>query len=237
MFIEGVYFDFAFKGSKTVLLSLHNKDQVNQPSNKPFINSPPRIALLPLTNVSDAAPISLLARANDEDYIVLPNASSTTTVRLGNLDPNSRHDIRIIAPMVSRDSLETLQVEGIWIDKGAHLLPYDTPTGSDDRLSPVDQNNYASSVKPRMLEIVTDLLGSKAANGKRKNSGITHEVLDGVMGWEYLLGEMFGSDHVTTGMDGMCLIQDCIGGVGSPVGLADVFFQRFSAPLMLSAHN
>ncbi|PMD27603.1 hypothetical protein NA56DRAFT_589343 [Hyaloscypha hepaticicola] len=168
-------------------------DQVNQPSNKPFINSPPRIALLPLINVSDAAPISLLARADDEDYIVLPNAS-------------------------------------------AHLLPYDTPTGSDDRLSPVDQNNYASSVKPKMLEIVTDLLGSKAANGKRKNSGITHEVLDGVMGWEYLLGEMFGSDHVTTGMDGMCLIQDCIGGVGSPVGLADVFFQSGPAGSEQFAH-
>jgi hypothetical protein len=237
VFIEGVYFDFAFKGSKTVLLSLHNKDQANQPSNKQTINFPPRIAFLPLTNVSDAAPISLLARVDDEDYIVLPNASSTTTIRLGNLDPNSRHEIRIIAPMVSIDSLETLQVEGIWIDEGAHLLPYDAPPGSDDKVSPVDQNNYASSVKPKMLEIVTDLLGSKAANGKRKNSGITHEVLDGVMGWEYLLGEMFGSDHVTIGVDGMCLIQDCIGGVGSPVGLADVFFQRFSALLMLSAHN
>ncbi len=179
----------------------------------------------------------MLARVDDEDYIVLPNASSTTTIRLGNVDPNSRHDVRIIAPMVSRDSLETLQVEGIWIDEGAHLLPYDAPTGSDERLSPVDQNNYASSVKPKMLEIVTDLLGSRAASGKRKNSGITHEVLNGVMGWEYLLGEMFGSDHITIGMDGMCLIQDCIGGVGNPVGLADVFFQRFSVLLMLSAHN
>jgi hypothetical protein len=238
VFIEGVYLDFAFKGSRTVLLSLHNKDQLNQPSNKQFINSPPRLSFLPLTNVSDAAPISLLARVDDEDYIVLPNASSTTTIRHGNLDPNSRHDIRIIAPMVSRDSLETLQVEGIWIDEGAHLLPYDaSSTGSDDKLSPVDQNNHASSVKHKMLEIVTDLPGSKVANGKRRNSGITHEVLDGVMGWEFLLGEMFGSDHVTIGMDGMCLIQDCIGGVGSPVGLADVFFQRFSAPLMLSAHN
>jgi len=47
------------------------------------------------------------------------------------------------------------------------------------------------------------------------------------MGWEYLLGDMFESDHVMIGMDGMCLIPDCIGGRGSPAGLADVFFQRF----------
>jgi hypothetical protein len=42
---------------------------------------------------------------------------------------------------------------------------------------------------------------------------------------------------LTTGMDGMCLIQDCIGGTGSPVGLADVFFQRFSAYSMSIADD
>jgi hypothetical protein len=57
------------------------------------------------------------------------------------------------------------------------------------------------------------------------------------MGWEYLLGEMFGSDHVTIGMYGMCLIQNCIGGAGSPIGLADVFFQRFSVLSMSRVYD
>lgn len=78
-----------------------------------------------------------------------------------------------------------------------------------------------------MLEVVTDLLGSIAGKHRRKNTGTSRGILGGVMGWEYLLGEMFGSDHVTIGNDGMCLIPNCIGGRGSPAGLADVFFQRF----------
>lgn len=51
-------------------------------------------------------------------------------------------------------------------------------------------------------------------------------MLAGVMGWEYLLGEMFGADHVGIGVDGMCLTPDCIGGTGQPAGLGDVFFRR-----------
>jgi hypothetical protein len=224
-----VYFDFAFKGSKTVLLSLHNKDQLRRLPKQGVISAEPSLAFLPLTNVSSAAPISLLVRVDDEEYIVLPNATSIIPIRRGNLDTNSRYDIRIIAPMVSSYSLETLQVEGIWIDAGGELLPYETSMGSDNKLPPGDQTQYHSPAKNKMLEIVTDLPGSKVGKDKRKNNSFAHGILGGVMGWEYLLGEMFGSDHVTIGVDGMCLTQDCIGGTGSPVGLADVFFQRFSA--------
>lgn len=126
--------------------------------------------------------------------------------------------------MVGSDSVETLQVEGVWIDEGAQLLPHENFSGSEDSLPLRDQRLPA---KHKMLEIVTDLPASKAGKERGKNIGTTHGILGGVMGWEYLLGEMFGSDHVTIGMDGMCLIQDCIGGTGSPIGLADVFFQRF----------
>jgi hypothetical protein len=233
-FHPGVYFDFALKGSRTVLLSLHNKDQSNQLPKERSIGSPQSLAFLPLTNVSSAAPISLLARVDDEEYIVLPNATTITSIRRGNLEPNSHHDIRIIAPMVSSDSLETLQVEGIWIDEGAQLLPCETSTDFGDNFPPAQ---CPSPVQNKMLEIVTDMPGSKAGKDKHKESGITHEILGGVMGWEYLLGEMFGSDHVTIGMDGMCLIQDCFGGRGSPVGLADVFFQRFSTCFISRAHD
>jgi hypothetical protein len=83
-----------------------------------------------------------------------------------------------------------------------------------------------------MLEIIADLPGSVTGRDRRKTIGSSHGILGGVMGWEYLLGEMFGAAHVTIGMDGMCLIQDCIGGRGRPVGLADVFFQRSTAPLL-----
>lgn len=188
------------------------------------------LPFLPLTNTSNAAPISLLARVDDEEYIVLPNATSVVTIRMGDLDKGVRHEIRIIAPMVGDNATETLQVEGLWIDEGGQLLP---PEGSrndvdDWWMSSQADVQHSALKQKKMLEIVTDLPGSMAGRDRRKNAGTARGILGGVMGWEYLLGEMFGADHVTIGMDGMCLIQDCIGGRGSPVGLADVFFQRLA---------
>jgi len=233
-----VYFDFAINGSKTVLLALQNSDEVtNLPVKRSTSN---RLSLLPPTNVSSAAPISLLARVDDEEYLVLPSASGIVPIRKGNFDANSRHDVRIIAPMATSDGLETLQVQGIWIDEGGRLLPCENPTSSKNSVSAEDvgsQIQYPLLEKPKMLEIVTDLPGAKTGKDRQNNNGMTHAILGGVMGWEYLLGEMFGSDHATVGMDGMCLIQDCVGGRGSPVGLADVFFQRSSTIFILEVHN
>ena len=80
--------------------------------------------------------------------------------------------------------------------------------------------------RKKILEIITDVPGSfRAQHAQDRNVG-PDALLAGVMGWEYLLGEMFGADHVGIGMDGMCMTQDCIGGVGFPAGLGDVFFRR-----------
>ncbi|KUJ23323.1 uncharacterized protein LY89DRAFT_755212 [Mollisia scopiformis] len=146
----------------------------------------PALPFLPLTNTSNAAPISLLARVDDDEYIVLPNATS------------------ILMP-----------IEG-------------TPVDEDEWLTGNQAGNQAlppASTKKKMLEIVTDFPGSMAGRDKHKNTRTARGILGGVMGWESLLPDMFGADHATIGMDGMCLIEDCIGGRGSPFGLADVFFQ------------
>ncbi|TVY68783.1 hypothetical protein LSUE1_G006151 [Lachnellula suecica] len=224
----GVYFDFTLNGTRTVLLSLHNADISDQIP--VVVKSPiksPNMAFLPSTNTSSAEPISLLVRVDDEEYIVLPNATSIVTVRKGNLDVRTHHTIRVIAPMVRDNVIETLQVNGLYIDQGGQLLPYDT-TPSRLQEETATRELTTQSI-PKMLEVVTDLPGSTTGRDKRRSIGTTRGILGGVMGWEYLLGEMFGTDHVTIGMDGMCLIQDCIGGRGSPAGLADVFFQ--SGPL------
>ncbi|KAK0110012.1 hypothetical protein ONS95_002674 [Cadophora gregata] len=217
----GVYFDFAVNGSSTVLISLHNSEQQTQSSAKESTNISPTLPFLPLTNTTHAAPISLLVRIDDDEYLIFPNATSLISICRGNLNPPSRHEIRIIAPMVGGDAVETLQIKGIWIDEGGQLLPFqDAPTATNQF-----PQQAKSTIKRRMLEIVTDLPGFNPSGDKQKTSGSSRGILGGVMGWEYLLGEMFGSDHVTIGNDGMCLIQDCLGGRGSPAGLADVFFQ------------
>lgn len=228
-----MYFEFAVNGTRTVLLSLHNSDQSPV---VPIFNSLSNIAFLPNNNASGSAPISLLARIDDNGYDIMPNSSSIVSIRAGNLDNQTRHEIRIIAPMGTGETVETLQVEGLWIEEGGQLLPRatDDTSGTSGSYPSMSENTvHTISNKlshQRMLEIVTDLPGSMSAGKHNGKQSRTRGILDGVLGWEYLLGEMFGIDHVSVGMDGMCLIQDCIGGKGNPAGLADVFFQRFENP-------
>lgn len=80
--------------------------------------------------------------------------------------------------------------------------------------------------RKKILEIITDSPGSYAGRQRGRRTGGADGLLAGVMGWEYLLGEMFAVDHVGIGVDGVCLTHDCIGGTGRPAGLGDVFFRR-----------
>jgi hypothetical protein len=104
--------------------------------------------------------------------------------------------------MTGGHHVETLEIEGLWIDDKGQLLPQNADSSSEDDISDLSTEEFAtkpnSIARPhrKMLEIVTDSPGSMAFNGPR-----TRGVIGGVLGWEYLLGEMFASDHVTTGMD------------------------------------
>ncbi|KAL8870193.1 MAG: hypothetical protein Q9174_003704 [Haloplaca sp. 1 TL-2023] len=79
--------------------------------------------------------------------------------------------------------------------------------------------------RKKLVEIITDNPGSFTRRTEGKYTKGQYSLLDGVKGWEYLLGEMFHVDHVAIGVDGMCLIQDCVGGHGQPNGIGDVFFR------------
>ena len=209
-----------------MILSLHNSDKPLLANQSTDVSSDG-----PPTDSFTAAPISLLAQIDDDEYIVLPDAMSLVAIREGNLDKSSRHRFRIIAPMTAGENIETIQLKGIWIDKEAKLLP-NLHFQSDKTILPEEDNTAGRRPKqtqgnPRMLEVVTDLPGTNSGKDKDNRSDASHGILGGVLGWDYLLGEMFGADHFTIGMDGMCLIPECIGGRASPAGLGDVYFQRF----------
>lgn len=95
--------------------------------------------------------------------------------------------------------------------------------GGDD-----EENSSMSQPRRKVLEIITDSPGFFHGKRKTNRTGGADGLLAGIMGWEYLLGEMFGADHVGIGVDGMCLTQNCIGGVGQPNGIGDVFFRRLA---------
>ena len=106
----------------------------------------------------------------------------------------------------------------------------DDGNGKSDREKLIDEEEQlltAYQSRKKLLEVITDAPGSYSGKQRGRRAGGADGLLAGVMGWDYLLGEMFGVDHVSIGVDGMCLTQDCIGGTGQPAGIGDVFFRRY----------
>lgn len=260
--ILGVYLDLNITNTSTLLLSLSNLphtslSSLSSPttSTKSAASTPPsagrpHLAHLTFTKSSrlaiPAAPVSLLARVDDEEYVLLPNASGLVTVRV-DLERGAWHGVRVIAPMVDEMGVEGGMVgfEGVWVDEGGKLLRVEgvggvgageggresaEPDGSTASDEQVASATVAKPPRKKLIEIITDFSG-----GKSRTSGSANDLLAGVMGWEYLLGEMFGVDHVSIAVDGMCLTQDCIGDVGSPAGIGDVVFRRYVTFYMRSS--
>lgn len=93
----------------------------------------------------------------------------------------------------------------------------------DDRATQESANH--TRPRRRILEVVTDSPGFIIGKHKSSTTGGADDLLAGVMGWEYLLGEIFGADHIGISVDGMCLTQECIGGVGQSAGIGDTIFR------------
>ncbi len=268
-----MYFDITVRNTTTLLLSLHNAAEQKagsliQLSIDPAVPlpspTPGHISFRPLPNEEPAAPISLLARVDQEEYILLPNASALVSVCSDHLHKDEEHQIRIIAPMTDDHGRGIVELEGIWLSKGGKLArvygsllseeyadedlfhaendqvgerhrtglsgllrengngnTVQTATSDEDEDIPIEIQD-----RKKILEVITDLPGSFSGRQRGRRTGGADGLLAGVMGWEYLLGEMFGADHVGIGVDGMCLTQNCIGGAGQPAGMGDVFFRR-----------
>lgn len=269
----GVYFDITVKNTTSLLLALHNApdQELSTPSS---ISETPTLlvhghrkhySLHPIPGDKAAAPVSLLAEVDDQEYILLPNSSSLVTISSKGLDERREHHVRVVAPMTDDHGLGVVELEGLWLSKGGKLVKvagsllgedYENEdllnaendqvgakhrTGLNDigedgtskngrqTTSDVTKDEDLSRVsqdRKKLLEIITDSPGSLTGKQWGRRTGGADGMLSGVMGWEYLLGEMFGVDHVGIGVDGMCLMPDCIGGAGEPAGMGDVFFRR-----------
>ena len=271
----GVYFDINFTNTTTLFLSLHNAPRSKTSGKSTTAQAAISSTARPETNPSrlsfrhsplldePASPVSLLARVDQEEYVLLPNSSLLVNIRSNDLDADMEHSVRVIVPMTDSHGNDIVQLEGIWLSKYGKLtavegslldedfededaLYADSPsigkkhrTGLDAMLrsgSALDKElvrtpEAAPTIDPlrerkKVLEVITDNRGSLGTSNRGKRAGGADGLLAGVMGWEYLLGEMFSIDHVAIGVDNMCLTQDCIGGEGYPSGMGDVFFRR-----------
>lgn len=274
--ILGVYFDIIVKNTTTLFLSLHNApiqcSQISEPAttgSSRLVPAPTavHVPFRPISsNEKPSPPVSLLARIDQEEYVLLPNASALVSICNGDLSVADEHRIRVIAPMTDDRGQGTLELEGLWLSRGGKILRVEGShlseefenedafsaeneqvgerhrTGLNDLLKTNDnhasdlesdggddeESSSTSQSQRKILEIITDSPGFFHGKRKTNRTGGADGLLAGIMGWEYLLGEMFGADHVGIGVDGMCLIQNCIGGVGQPNGIGDVFFRRLA---------
>jgi len=272
--MQGVYFDLNVSNTTTLLLSLCNvhadvatrtvaTSAVTATSSAPVNAGHLSFHSSALSGLA-APPISLLARVDMEEYILLPNSSSLVSVRRGDLDITKDHYVRIIAPMTDDHGEGVIELEGVWVTKGAKLLrvagslldgenededdtsaenenhggkhrliPSRPIVGSDQSKTVVDSLDeegedvtHTDGGRRKVVEVVTDSPGLSVGQIQGRREGVAHRLLAGVMGWEFLLGEMFGVDHVGISVEGMCLIPQCLGGAGAPFGMGDVFFRR-----------
>ena len=273
---QGVYFDLNVTNTSSLVLSLQNsrpnppkpttvedtqlQDQAIHEDHTQF----PQYSFGSASQAaSSAPPISLLALVDQEEYVVLPNASSLVPIRMKDLDSRVSHQIRVIAPMTDDGGRGIVQMEGLWLDKGGSLSAVEgsiaegRPEEEDDldpdgpevgRLNRLglghllrhynrdqihapdadeDQDGPPGFRRRRkLIELVTDTAAHLSSVKSSTRNGGADGLLAGVMGWEYLLGEMFSVDHVCVGSEGMCLVHGCVGGTGEPSGMGDVFFRR-----------
>ena len=82
--------------------------------------------------------------------------------------------------------MNTLQLEGIWVEKGGTTLPLKDTSEMSPKLTP---SSHQIPKQYKMLETITDKSGSRASNGGWKRFEPAREILGGVMRWEYLLGK------------------------------------------------
>ncbi|KAL9131959.1 MAG: hypothetical protein Q9217_000239 [Psora testacea] len=263
----GVYFDIAVRNTTSLFIALHNapEDVISASAASsavstklPTGSAPSHLSFRPMpSNKKPAPPVSLLARIDDDEYVLLPNSSSLVSVCLESLVRDQEHHIRLVAPMVDDQGRGVVELEGLWLSKGGSLIKVAGSSLSEEYvdedllraendivgekhragLSELEKDGirnqqdkdqdvaFIGQERKKTLEIVTDSPGSFTGKHRGRRTGGADGLLAGVMGWEYLLGEMFGADHVGVGVDGMCLTQDCIGGTGYPAGMGDVFFR------------
>ncbi|KAL8644170.1 MAG: hypothetical protein Q9226_007902, partial [Calogaya cf. arnoldii] len=242
----GVYFDLIIKNTTSLYLSLRNSPNqaeipatTSSPEASPSVYNKGHLSFRPSSvNDKPAPPISLLARVDQEEYVLLPNSSSLVAICSGSLQHDTVHNIRIIAPMTDDKGRGIIQLEGIWLSKGGYFEKIEglaTGDGSSDE-DPLSAQSDEVGEKHRSglsklltggghggrvhhqevlqheesrdfrdrrknLEVITDTPGSFGGRNRGKRSGGADGLLAGVMGWEYLLGEMFGVDHTAIGVD------------------------------------
>lgn len=117
-----MYFDIVVKNTTSLFVALHNAPESTPGDAKGDVAArsdnlleppkPDHLTFHPFpANQKPAPPVSLLARIDEEEYVLLSNSSSLISVCLDSLALNQEHQIRIVAPMIDDDGRGVVELE------------------------------------------------------------------------------------------------------------------------------
>jgi len=201
-----------------------------------------------------AAPVSLVSRVDHGEYRYFPQSGKgLVAIAAASLEPSQDHIIRIMAHGIDGEGHRGLEFEGLWLNNGGSLIssqrkketarpemvsvaismqpdkfahePHQSPKTeevSKTESSGLSDNRseYFLLFPRKTLEIVTDTPHTVRARP-------IHKSLAALERWSDLVGEMFGADHVSITVDGMCLTSPCLRGAAQSASVKDIFFRRY----------
>jgi hypothetical protein len=206
------------------------------------------------SNTSPGPPTSLVSRIDfGESRYFRQSGRWLVAITTGVLDPMSDHIVRITASSIDEDLHEAMKFEGVWLNEGGSLISSQAKKDPTQPRVILDAASLKSNKTPQGLQQSYDTSGME--NARRENLSAralwhpvmlprkTLEIVSDVAltvpawidkssllaleGWQQLVGDMFGADHVTITMEGMCLTSPCINGAAQSATIKDAFFRRY----------
>lgn len=202
-------------------------------------------------------PMSLVSQIDGDEYTSFPHCGKgLIAIAAASLDPKKDHFIRIRTSAVGERYLG-LRFEGLWLNVGGHLIPSRGTEASARQelisdVAPTLSNHSAQASRQRFVTYTPETISGGSLGDSRSQSppAAARKVLEimsdlprsfpghpdderekAVAGWEELVGDIFGADHVRIGVDGICLSLPCTGGMVEPATSKDVFFRRYASTL------
>jgi hypothetical protein len=200
-------------------------------------------------------PMSLVSQIDGDKYTWFRQAGKgLIAIAEASLDARKDHFIRIRTSAVG-ERCRGLRFEGLWLNTGGHLIPSQGSEangwqGLISDAAPNLPNHSAQTFRQGLLTYTRQTISDGSLDGSRSQSSpaarrkvleimsdlprslpghTDDERMKAVAGWEDLVGDMFGADHVSIAVDGICLSFPCPGGDAESVTSKDVFFRRYES--------
>ena len=156
------------------------------------------------------------------------------------LEREKTHRIRLslIETPTSVSGAGTLQFRGVWVSKGAMLIPRDSAEHDDGHLH-TQHSTRGLPARRKSFELVTDTIPPGSARDDSTESDVSKRTISQIMTWDRQLANYMNADftRLTLGYDSLVCAEDQ--SQGSCVTTQDLYFRAGppSTPLFSHAYS